>query len=137
MLGELGQKIEWFENLKVALHARLHSIYLQIGERPASLLLGLIDDLARVADLDQSRQTERTTSHVLDQPLDARCVARRKIHRLIDTETAVRPTPHVLNDFRFDLLLRQVQLEDGVPPVAPSRTQTAPETRPRVSRRRR
>jgi|GEM_PF-4111799 len=56
MLGKLVQEIEWLENLKVAWHARLHSVSLWIGERPASLLLGLIDDLARVAELDQSRQ---------------------------------------------------------------------------------
>jgi len=33
-------------------------------------------------------------------------------HRLIDAETAVFPTAHVFDDFRFDLLLGQIQGED-------------------------
>ena len=50
--------------------ARLRSISLRIGKGSAHLLLGLVDDLSRVADLNQPRETERTTSHVLDQTLD-------------------------------------------------------------------
>ena len=39
-------------------------------------------------------------------------IARRKKHRLINAETAVLPSPHVLDHFRLDLLLGQVQFED-------------------------
>jgi hypothetical protein len=42
---------ERVEDLKVAWHSRLHAVPFRIGERPASLLFGLIDDLARFADL--------------------------------------------------------------------------------------
>jgi len=52
--------------------------------------------------------------HVLDQTPNARLIARRQKHGLISAETAVWPTPHVLDDFRFDLLLGQVQLDDRV-----------------------
>ena len=112
MLCTLGQEIEWLQDLKVPLHSRLHSVSFRIGKGAASLLL----DLPRVADLHQTRQTERATGHVLKQTLDGRLIARRQIHRLIDTETAVRPGPHVFDHFRFDLLLGQVQLKDRVLP---------------------
>jgi len=59
---------------------------------------------------------EWATRHVLDQTLDPRLIARRQKYRLIDTEAAVRPTPHVLDHFRFELLLSQVQFEDRVLP---------------------
>jgi len=85
------------------------------GKGAASLLLGLIDDLPRVAHLHQPRETKRTARHVLDQTLDARLITRRQKHRLVDAETAVRPTPHVLDDFRLDLLLGQVELEAAIP----------------------
>ncbi len=74
------------------------------------------DDLSRVAYLHEPRETEGTTSHVLDEALDTRLIARRQKHRLVDTETAVLPSPHVQGDFRLDLLLGQVQLEDRVLP---------------------
>ena len=52
-----------------------------------------------------------------------RLIARRKKHRLVHAEAADHrcatvpgPTAHVLDDFRFDLLLGQVQREDRVLP---------------------
>ena len=84
------QIIEWLEDLKVARHSRLHPVSFRIGERPARLLLGLIDDLSRVADLHQPRQTKRATRHVLDQTLDARLIACRQKYRLIDNFTDPR-----------------------------------------------
>ena len=55
MLGELGQEIERLEDLKVWRHSRLRSVSFWFGEGPASRLLDLIDDSARVAELDQMR----------------------------------------------------------------------------------
>ena len=76
------------------------------------MLLGLVDDLRRFADVHQPRETEGATRHVLNQTLDARLIARRQKHRLINAETAVLPSPHVLDHFRLDLLRGQVQFED-------------------------
>ena len=54
----------------------------------------------------------RAACHVLNQTLDAHLIARRQKDRLIDAKAAVLPGPHVLDDFRLDLLLGHVQLED-------------------------
>ena len=112
MLCELGEKIQGREDLKVAIHSRSYSISLRIGKGAASLLFGLVDDLSCVADLHQTGQTKRAACHVLNQTLDARLIARRQKDRLIDAKAAVLPGPHVLDDFRLDLLLGQVQFED-------------------------
>ena len=66
--------------------------------------------------LDQPRQAERAAGHVLHQTLDARPVAGRQVHRLVHAETAVRPGAHVLDHFRLDLVLGQVQGEHGLLP---------------------
>ena len=69
-----------------------------------------------VGHLDQPREAEGAAGHVLHQTLDPRPVAGRQEHRLIDAEATVRPTPHVLDDFRLDLPFGQVQGEDGFLP---------------------
>jgi hypothetical protein len=38
MLGKLGQEIEWLENLKVAWHARLHSVSFRISQQESKRL---------------------------------------------------------------------------------------------------
>jgi hypothetical protein len=43
-------------------------------------------------------------------------IARWQKHGLIHTEATVLPSTHVLDDFRFDLLLGQIQCEDRVLP---------------------
>ena len=58
--------------------------------------------------LDQPRQTERAARHVPNQTLDSGAIAGGQVHRLVHAGTAVRPTPHVLDHFRLDLLLGQV-----------------------------
>ena len=45
-----------------------------------------------------------------------RLVARRQEYGLINTETAVLPTAHVLDHFRFDLVLGQVEGKNGFLP---------------------
>ena len=46
--------------------------------------------------------------HVSDQTFDPAAIAGRQVDRLVDAETAVRPGTHVLDHFRLDLLLGQV-----------------------------
>jgi len=78
-------------------------------------LVGLVDVSLTLI----SPETERATSHVLDQTLDTGLIARWQKHRLVDAEatdhrcaTVPVPSPHVLDDFWFDLLLGQIQRED-------------------------
>ena len=53
----------------------------------------------------------------VDQTLDALLIAHRQKQRLVHTEAAVLPTANVvLDDFRLDLPLGQVRLEDRGPP---------------------
>ena len=99
---------------------RASSSSLRIGEGPAGVLLGLVHHLPAGGHLDQSGQAEGTAGHVADQALDSGAVAGRQVHRLVDAETAVRPSPHVLDYFRLDLVLGQVQGEHG---FLPSRLQ--------------
>jgi len=46
-----GQEIERRQNLEIPLHSRSRSVSLRVRKDGASLLLGLVDDLPRVADL--------------------------------------------------------------------------------------
>jgi len=98
---------------------------LRVGKGAASLLLGLVDDLSRIADLDHPKETERTTSHILDQTLDTRLVARWQKHRLIHTEPTVFPSPHVLDDCRFEALLGVHEQEQAFLKSSPEAVQTA------------
>ena len=82
--GRRRQEIERWQDLEIPWHACLCSVSLRIGKRAASMLLGLIDDLSYDADLHQPRETEGATRHVLNQTLDARLIARRQKHRLIN-----------------------------------------------------
>jgi len=60
--------------------------------------------------------------------------ARRQEHRLVDAETAVLSSAHVLDDFRLDLVLGQIKGKDrflpGVPPVAPGRARAVSQIPP-------
>jgi len=114
--GRRRQEVQWRQDLEIPLHSRLRSVSLRVGKGAASLLLGLVDHRSRITHLDQSRKTERATSHVLDQTLDTGLIARWQKHGLIHTEPTVLPTAHVLDDFRFDLLLGQIQRENRVLP---------------------
>ncbi len=116
VLCEFRQEVQRREDLEIPFHSRFRSVSLRVGKGAAGLLLGLIDDLSCIADLDQPRETERTTSHVLDQTLDTSLIARWQEHRLVHAETTVLPTAHALDDFRFDLVLGQIQREDRLLP---------------------
>jgi len=109
---ELGQEVQRIEDLEIPLGAGYQAVSTRVGKGAAGLFLGLVDHLPGFGDLDQARQTEGTTSHVPHQTLDALLVAGRQVHRLVDAEAAVLPGAHVLDHFRFDLALGQVQ---GVP----------------------
>ena len=121
MLRKFRQKVQWREDLIVALRACLHAVSGGLREAPARALLGLVDHLARLGHLHQPRQTERAAGHVLDQTLDSCLVTRWQQYRLIDAEPSVFPRTHVLHHFRFDLVLRQIQVEDR---FLPGRFQT-------------
>ena len=116
MLSELGQEVQRVEDLEIPRGPAPETIVLRVGEGPAGVLLGLVDDLPGRGHLDQPRQAERAAGHVPDQPLDPGAVAGRQVDRLVHAETAVRPSPHVLDHFRLDLVLRQVQREHGFLP---------------------
>jgi D-mannonate dehydratase len=66
--------------------------------------------------LTSRERLKGATSYVLDQTLDTGLIARWRKHGLIHTEPTVLPSTHVLDDFRFDLLLGQIQREDRVLP---------------------
>ncbi len=99
VLRELRQEVERRENLLVALWAVSQAVSRRLGEALARALLRLVNHLAGVGHLHQPRQTEGAPGHVLDHTLDARLIARRQPHRLIDAKTAVFPGPHVLDDY--------------------------------------
>ena len=84
----------------------------------------LVNHLPRIAHLDQPRETEGATSHVLDQTLDTRLIARRKKHRLVHAEAADhRRAANCACSRRLPVRSspRQVQREDR---VLPSRQQS-------------
>ena len=56
VLRELGQEVQRRKDLEVPLHSRLCSVSLWIGKGAASMLLGLVDDLRRFADVHQPRE---------------------------------------------------------------------------------
>ncbi len=120
MLRELGQEVQRVEDLEIPRGPGREALVLRVEEGPAGVLLGLVDDLPGRGHLDQPRQAERAAGHVPDQTLDSGLVARRQKNRLVHAESAVRPGPHVLDYFRLDLVLGQVQGEHG---FLPSRLQ--------------
>ena len=52
------------------IRARFEVVGPRVGKGLALLLLGLVDDLPGIGYLDQSRETEGATNHVLNQTLD-------------------------------------------------------------------
>ena len=86
----------------ISLGARLQAVSTRVGKGAAGDLLCLVDYLARVAHLHQSRQTKRAPCHVLHQTLDTGQIARWRKHGLIHTEPTVPPIAHVLDDFWLD-----------------------------------
>jgi len=70
VLRELCQEIEWREDLKIPIRARSEVVGMRVGKGLTSLLLGLVDNLSSIGYLDQPRQTERATNHVLYQAFD-------------------------------------------------------------------
>jgi len=65
VLRELCQKIEWREDLEIPLRARFEVVGMRVGKGLAGLLFGFVDNLSSIGYLDQPRQTERATNHVL------------------------------------------------------------------------
>jgi hypothetical protein len=65
-----------------------------------------------LSHLARKRSVSCILGHVLHQTLDPCLVARRQEHRLIDAETAVLRTSHVLDDFWLDLVLGQIKGKD-------------------------
>jgi len=49
---------------------------MRVGKGSTSLLPGFVDNLSRIGYLDQPRQTERATNHVLYQAFDPCLVPR-------------------------------------------------------------
>ena len=64
----------------------------------ADVLFGLVDDLPGLGHPGQPREAEGAAGHVANQTLDASPVARRQVHRLVDTGAAVRPTPQEIEN---------------------------------------
>ncbi len=116
VLSELCQKIEWREDLKIPFRTCFEVVCLRIGKDLASIFLGFVDHLPTISYLDQSRQTKWAADHVLNQTLDPRPVPSGQEHGLVDTETAMFPSPHILDNFRFYLALGQVEGKHGFLP---------------------
>ena len=70
VLGELCQEIDWREDLKVPIRARFEVVGPRGGKGSTSLLFGFLDNLSGIGYLDQPRQTEWATNHVLYQAFD-------------------------------------------------------------------
>ena len=70
MLRELCQEIKWREDLKIPIRARSEVVGMRVRKGLPSLLLGFGDNLSSIGYLDQPRQTERATNHVLYQAFD-------------------------------------------------------------------
>ena len=59
-----------------------------------------------------SGQAEGTPQDILGQPLEGRRVVSREVDTIIDTETGVRPSAHLVNCLLVDLAGDQQELED-------------------------
>jgi hypothetical protein len=97
VLCDLGEELQRIEDPEVPLGPLLHPIALRLGECSTCILLGLIDDLPGLSHLDEPRQTEWAAGDVPNEALDTCPVAGRQIHRLVDAEAAVGPTPHAVD----------------------------------------
>ncbi len=116
VLRELGDKLQRREELVIPLRAGGQTFQLRIGKGPAVGLPRLVDDLPGLRHLDQPREAERAAGHVLHEALDARLVAGGQVDRLIDAEARVRPAADVLDDFRLDLPLGQIESKNRLLP---------------------
>ena len=71
MLGEVGNEVQRFEMLEVALDGvRRFALLMFVGEWAALGVLGTIENMAVGADVDEAFQAEGATAHVLDQAFD-------------------------------------------------------------------
>ena len=59
------QEIEWRENLEIPIRARFEVVGIRVGKGLTSLFLGFVDNLSSIVYLDQPRQAEWATNHVL------------------------------------------------------------------------
>lgn len=57
VLRELRQEIEWRENLEIPIRARFEVVGIRVGKGLTSLLLGFVDNLSSIGNLNQPRQT--------------------------------------------------------------------------------
>ncbi len=68
MLCELCQEIEWREDLKIPIRACFEVVGMRVRKGLTSLLLGFVDNLSSIGNLDQPRQTEE-----MNQRTDVPC----------------------------------------------------------------
>ena len=85
------------------------------------VLLGLVEHLAFGGDADEPGEAEGATGHVLGEAADGVEVAGLQADGAIDAKAAVVPGAHLLDEFRFDAVFIQQQLEDLVFPEAQER----------------
>ena len=55
VLRELRQEIEWRENLEIPIRARFEVVGIRVGKGLTSLLLGFVDNLSSIGNLNQPR----------------------------------------------------------------------------------
>jgi hypothetical protein len=63
--GRRCQEIQRREDLEIPIRACFEVVGMRVGKGLTSLLLGFVDHLPSIGYLDQPRQTERATNHVL------------------------------------------------------------------------
>ena len=116
VLGKFGYEVQGAEDLEIPLRPGGDSVASGVGKSSARLLFGFQDNLSGVGHLDDTRQAERATGDVLDQPLDANLISGGQVNRLVDAETGMLPGLHILDDIRFDFAFVQIQVKDRLLP---------------------
>jgi hypothetical protein len=101
VLGKFSDEVKGAEYLEITLGPGDDPVAVVVGEGPARVLFGFIDDLAGICYLNQSRKAERAARDVLNQSLDADFIAGGQVHRLVYTEAGMLPGTHILDDNNF------------------------------------
>ena len=88
VLGELGDEVQRVEDLEVPADAAEQIRARRLGEASAGFLLGEVDHLSLVSDADHALETERTSEHVVGEPLASGTVVGVQTDGVMDPEAA-------------------------------------------------
>jgi len=121
VLRDLRQEIQRIEDLEIARGPGEQVLVARFGESAYRVVLGLVDHLPGLRDLDHPRLAEGTSEEVLDEALHAFLIARLQPHALVDAEARVLPGAHIGHHVLGDLALGQKQGEDLLFPLPEER----------------